>query len=251
MSNLFFEYYHIDEKEWEKIGREFKSRFPSLLIDIPIKIPEDIPEKIERMDKINELVLTLNNKICNLIESYTFLTYYFNLGIPDEEWSKSPGKNGSLIQYFPNFEEKHFYIHHFFNLWSEIFYIKFFSIVDIIFELLKRYYNINEKVKSKKKIASKFKKYNKDLSQFFTDKYNTKEYKKALEFRTKIVHSAPPYEISSTTEIEPKIEKEKTLFSVFPEDRKYIQSKEIKENIDKVVCLLYEVIEKLKYSLKF
>ncbi|HOK57096.1 MAG TPA: Cthe_2314 family HEPN domain-containing protein [bacterium] len=255
MKNLFFEYYKIDEEEWNKISKNSSQKFKKLFWKIPyekyqVLLDDDI-EKVYKKGKINELVKALMNKMGTLRISYIFLTYYYNLGIPDDKWCISPGKNGSSIQYFPDFEEKHFYIHYFFNFWAEVFYIKFFSIIDIICDLLNNYYEMGIKKETKgfrRKVIKNLKKENLELFKFLENIKNKREYKNAKEFRNRIIHSIPAYEISNQNEIK---KYENKIVEIKFGAGKYTKSSEIKENAEEVLILLKNIFEKLKENLNF
>jgi hypothetical protein len=64
------------------------------------------------------------------------LTYFYNQGIPDENWRQSPGSKGASVEYFPDFEEEHFLIKEWFDFYADTDYFKMFSFWDGIGHLL-------------------------------------------------------------------------------------------------------------------
>jgi len=72
----------------------------------------------------------------DVAKSYTLLTCFFEKGIPDEEWHISPSKSGASIEYFPHFEPMHFEIKDWFDYYSDTFYYKLFSALDMVGHLL-------------------------------------------------------------------------------------------------------------------
>ena len=57
--------------------------------------------------RLSELIREHNNKVGNLIMTYTLAYHYFSAGIPDDRWYQSPGKKGQSVQYMPDFSEEH------------------------------------------------------------------------------------------------------------------------------------------------
>ena len=83
-----------------------------------------------------EFLLQLHYRLMDVAKSYALLSCFFEKGIPDEEWHISPGKSGASIEYFPHFEPMHFEIKDWFDYFSDTFYYKFFSALDMAGHLL-------------------------------------------------------------------------------------------------------------------
>src|SRR4051812_48529276 len=45
----------------------------------------------------------LQNRLIQTRWSWVMTMFFFNKGIPDDEWYRSPGRGGAAIQYYPNF----------------------------------------------------------------------------------------------------------------------------------------------------
>lgn len=109
-----------------------------------------------------------NNRAFDLVNSYVMMMYYYNMGIPDEEWYISPGKNDESFQYFPHFEEEHFCYLYWFGFYMDTYYSKFFSLFDTIYHLLniKFEFNIENSIGFQKRIMKKLEAEDRDLFKF-------------------------------------------------------------------------------------
>jgi hypothetical protein len=241
MNKYFKKYYVVDEKKWEEISQSSLPKFEKLLWEQELKQIENKPidlmglitkkdeKEVRKIEKIKEIILTLNNKVGNLRLSYIFLAYYYSIGIPDKKWYEY--SESVTIKYFPNFGKEHFYLLYFFHFWVKVFYIEFFSICDSIWELLHQYYSIfgDPKEKFEKKMQKLKEKspslfnFLKEINQQYKD-----EYGKAETIRNQIVHGRPPYQMMSSLTIK-KVSDEEYILGL--EHEKYCTSKEIKENI--------------------
>jgi len=259
MNKYFKKYYVVDEKKWEEISQSSLPKFEKLLWEQELKQIENKPidlmglitkkdeKEVRKIEKIKEIILTLNNKVGNLRLSYIFLAYYYSIGIPDKKWYEY--SESVTIKYFPNFGKEHFYLLYFFHFWVKVFYIEFFSICDSIWELLHQYYSIfgDPKEKFEKKMQKLKEKspslfnFLKEINQQYKD-----EYGKAETIRNQIVHGRPPYQMMSSLTIK-KVSDEEYILGL--EHEKYCTSKEIKENIEKILVFLKEVFEEVKKEL--
>jgi hypothetical protein len=53
-----------------------------------------------------QIIHVLFNRMNLLIRNYTYTMFYYNQGIPDEVWYKSPGSKGQSVELFPDFKEE-------------------------------------------------------------------------------------------------------------------------------------------------
>src|SRR5689334_16106745 len=88
---------------------------------------------IERFTAAHQIifwVVHLQNRIAQTTWSHRLMMYYFNKGIPDEEWCISPGSEGQSIEYYPHFSDRDDDVKMMFDYYSDIFYYKLFSVWD-------------------------------------------------------------------------------------------------------------------------
>lgn len=84
----------------------------------------------------------LRARIDHTRKSYVFARFNFDLGIPDDPWFVSPGRDGRGTEFFPNFEEKHFWHKMQFDFYGDVFYYKWFSAFDTLGQILNLIYNL-------------------------------------------------------------------------------------------------------------
>ena len=92
------------QKDWERIYQQslcssFNAQLDPLLKSL--KLGDGI-NNLARSIELRELVWQLHYREVDVSKSYVLLCYYFEQGIPDDEWYKSPGENESSIQYYPH-----------------------------------------------------------------------------------------------------------------------------------------------------
>ncbi|MBM7623696.1 Cthe_2314 family HEPN domain-containing protein [Sporohalobacter salinus] len=183
-----------------------------------------------------------NNRIGEVKLSYIMAIYYYKMRIPDENWHISPGHIGQSVEYFPDFEEKHFCIKYFFDYYADIFYYKIFGVWDSIYHLINVFYCINIKgfeVEFKGKLMRKLKKHNIELYKYFQGLRENPVYKKANKIRNDLTHNFP------SNDVGPGVERSDRGYTVLKVGD-YITSKEFKENMDGIIELLWETIKKLE-----
>lgn len=106
---------------------------------------------------INSYGSLLVHRFKALLESYIMLSFYYQLGIPDNV----EDKNNSEI--FEKFEPHHFGNKEKFDYYSDVFYLKAFSCLEAIGHILKERYNLKVKKVEFKNIVRKMKNENPDL----------------------------------------------------------------------------------------
>jgi hypothetical protein len=99
------------------------------------------------------------------------LKYYYNLGIPDVPWEE----NGN---YFPRFDDQHWYNMEQFNYFADIFLIKWKSLSENIRDMVECIFEKNDETSSKL------------LTLLSDDRYSI-----AKDFRDDITHNDPPNSI--------------------------------------------------------
>ncbi|AGK54500.1 Cthe_2314 family HEPN domain-containing protein [Bacillus sp. 1NLA3E] len=140
-----------------------------------------------------------NNRVFDLVNNYVLLMFYFNKGIPDDEWYISPGKNGQSIEYFPHFEEKHYIYQYWFGFYMESYYTRFSGIFDAIYHLInvKYKFEIPEKLGFRKEVLQKLKNKDDCLYNFLNDIPNNNIYKEVSDLRNNIAHNFRSNQVDS------------------------------------------------------
>lgn len=189
-----------------------------------------------------------NNRAFDLINSYVMMMYYYHRGIPDEEWYISPGKNDESVQYFPHFGKEHFCYLYWFGFYMDIYYSKFFSLIDTIYHLfnIKFELNIQNSVGFQKRIMNKLETEDKELFEFLkSGKENNDVYKRVSEFRNDLLHNYRPNQIDSGMSYKKENGKIRISMSV----GNYTTTKEFVENIEESIDLMAFILDKVREKL--
>lgn len=187
----------------------------------------------------------LNNRLLSLNRNFGYAIYYYQKGIPDDEWFISPGKEGKSVQYFPHFKDKHYSNHFNFTYFVDVFFLQSFTLYETIGHLLfKKYgFKIAENKPSDQvsfnNAIYKLKKINQSLYRSLNKVKYSCDYQRGVKMRNNIAHNHPPHQIDSG------ISNYKGLvaFGV----GKYTTSNEIKEimiGLLKSIRKTFEVLEK-------
>ncbi|MBZ4667322.1 MAG: hypothetical protein PWP07_843 [Epulopiscium sp.] len=190
-----------------------------------------------------------NNRAFDLIVNYTLLKYYYDAGIPDEEWYKSPGENGKSVQYFPHFEKKHYGILYWFSFYVDSYYTRFEGLIDTIYHIINIKYRLGIKPSSEFRgnVLKKLKKKDKALFEYLNSLPDNPVYRQINEFRNNIVHNYRPNQIDSgfTRTINPDGSKIITM-SV----GNYTTSTEFLNNIKDSLDLLADITDVIRVKIK-
>ncbi|MCK6256829.1 hypothetical protein LCY76_09505 [Fictibacillus sp. KIGAM418] len=87
----------------------------------------------------------LGNRLLSVNRNFGYTMYYYYKGIPDDEWHKSPGKNGQSIEYYPHFEEQHHSNFYNFTYFVDTFFLKAYTLYETIGHLLFKLYDFKIK----------------------------------------------------------------------------------------------------------
>ena len=143
---------------------------------------------------LSEYVLQLHQRIDDTEKSYVMMSHFKSLGIPDDEWFISPGKSGCSVEYFPHFEEIHFEIKAWFDFYTDNFFYKAFSAMDMIaqiFNILEKT-DISESRVSFKRVTNKLKKYNPAIYSKLIAIVDSSTFRKAASIRNSSTHRFLP-----------------------------------------------------------
>ncbi|MYL65449.1 hypothetical protein GLW07_18990 [Bacillus hwajinpoensis] len=183
----------------------------------------------------------LNSRILSVNTSFAYAMNYYDRGIPDEEWFKSPGKKGKSVQFFPNFEDEHYSNQYNFNYFVDTFFLKAYTIFETIGHLLYKMYE-QEDYENRSNNFINFKgtiyKIKNDNKPLFVDLVKIKKsdkFKRGTDLRNDIAHNHPPYTISSGVNIKGR----NASYGIGD----YVTSSEIKEVMIKFLESIKETIE--------
>ena len=140
-----------------------------------------------------------NNRVFDLIVNYTLLKFYYDAGIPDEEWYKSPGNNGESIVYFPHFEKKHYGILYWFSFYVDSYYTRFEGLIDTVYHIINIKYKLDIIPSSgfRNSVLTKLEKKDKELFDYLKSLPDNPVFKQINRFRNNIVHNYRPNQIDS------------------------------------------------------
>lgn len=183
----------------------------------------------------------LQSRISDVWKSYVMLLFYYEMGIPDEEWSVA-GEDGG-IKYFPNFEKRHHDIKHQFDFYTDVFYYKLFSAWDTVGQLLFLIYDLKLASNQKVSFALAVRKLNDDhpaLHESLGGIMNHPEFIKARRLRNDITHNFLPNSLGSSV----RMPKENMMTGG---GASYTRAAEFKENVVNVLELFAETLESIKH----
>lgn len=149
--------------------------------------------------KLSYWLQEFNNRAFDLIANYTLLKSYYDAGIPDDEWYKSPGDNGLSIQYFPHFEEKHFGNLYWFGFYMDSYYTRFEGLIDAVYHVINSKYKfeIEPSLGFRNKVLKELKTADNDLYDYLMALPSNTVFIKVKDFRNNIVHNYRPNQIDS------------------------------------------------------
>ena len=239
---MLFKYFTLPNSEERN---EIRNKYPILN-----KLQILISPKINPRNPFDVLITDIESKHWSSVLyfklgevrlTYMVLKYYYDKGIPDDNWFESPGKNGMSMGFFPDFNDEHYYIHYFFNFYTDVFYHKIFSAWnDIIYHLINVVFKLNIKPGGgfnkaiKKGIETK----ELDLYNILNGTETDHIFEKARDFRNNMTHNHPPYRIDSGVK--------RAGNTVSLGKGNYIPSKEIMDNIDKLLELIVNALNEIK-----
>jgi len=227
------------EQDWDDIFGN--SLFPDILklVDNVKRSGKTYRDGFEFMRGIEtrEYYFQLRHRIADTAISYVFVVYFYNKGIPDKRWSISPGRGGSSVTYFPDFEDLHYEIKKWFDYYSDVFYYKLFSAIDIVGHILNNKQNLKIK-KSKVSFSKSLKKLqgiNDELLTTLNTIKQNQDFKTANNIRNDITHNYLPSSVGFSVTID---EKQGSVG-----ERAYITSSEIINNIKSILQLFKQILD--------
>lgn len=221
------------DQNWDEIAKTYPSENLEFSEDSfkYLGDPSDVLEQISAEFEIPVLVLHLKNRLAQVRWSYVMSIFYFNKGIPDDEWFSSPGRAGESIEYFPHFSEEDWKPKSLFDYFSDAFYHKLFSAWDTIGHLLNDIYGLKLKKPSFRGAVQKLQQVHQSLSAAINQIMESPDFQQMRKLRHAITHNYLPGHPGSN--VARKSEKELT-FGVGT----YIPSQVIKANMEIALDLL-------------
>ncbi|CAI8920756.1 Cthe_2314 family HEPN domain-containing protein [Priestia megaterium] len=166
-------------------------------------------------------LMEYNNRVFDLTNTYAMLMFYYNKGIPDEEWCTS-SKEGTGTVYFPHFEEEHTAYHYWFGFYSESYYTRFFGLIDMFYHLANIKYDLNAKknMKFRDNVLNGLRNEGKestrelrlDLNRKLKNFMNDSVFKATNKFRKDITHNFRPNQVSSPVKEVKRFEEEVYIY---------------------------------------
>lgn len=229
----------LSEEEWNKILGA--SLFPDILklIDVLKDTGKPYEDHFAFFLGIetSEYFFQLQHRIADAGISYMFMMHFYNKGIPDKHWFISPGRSGSSVEYFPDFEDKHHEIKRWFDYYSDVFYYKLFSALDIIGHILNNTQGLKipkDKVSFARSLE-KLKGVNGGLYSNLNDIREDQVFKKASKIRNDITHNYLPSSVGFSV----TVDKRKGSLG----QRSYITSQEIINNVNPMLQLFKMILD--------
>lgn len=138
-----------------------------------------------------------NSRVTDLINTYALMSFYYQKGIPDENWTSYPSPNRKIQ--FPDFKEEHYNYLYWFSFYLESYYTRFFGIIDTLYHLVNVKYELSISPKSgfNGEVVKEIKKTDKDLGQKLRKKTLLKDrvFEQADKYRNNLTHNYRPHQI--------------------------------------------------------
>lgn len=184
------------KEEWNTIAQLFPPKQLSINIeDFNIDVKGDNFDAFIRHFTTLPWVLLLTRKLNETYRSFIISMYFFKKGIPDDEWFII-NENGS-ITYYPHFNDHMHRIKSQFDYYSDNFYHKYFSALDIIGHILNEMLKLNLKISAVTfdKALKGAKSVKPILCELIEKEKSKKEFKVARQCRDNFTHKFSPCDI--------------------------------------------------------
>jgi hypothetical protein len=182
---------HPSKKEWRRIAATFPVKqlnvWPNDFRRRETSISE--PRDLFVIHETMNWEIHLQHRIRDTWRSYVLLNFFYDMGIPDKEWSIED-ENGT--RYFPHFDKIHYEIKDQFDFYTDVFYYKIFSAWDTLGQILCLVYQLTLQPKQKPSFAlamAKLKDVDRNLFDSLDQIRNDPEFIKAKEFRNNTTHN--------------------------------------------------------------
>jgi hypothetical protein len=230
------------ERDWERIYQHSPcSQFLAQLMLLLESLESGQDKGFFPSIGLDELVWQLHYREVDISKSFVLASYFFEKGIPDDEWLQSAEDSEKGFPFFPNFKEEHFIIKNWFDYYSDNFYYKLFSAWDTIAHILNSYFDLGLEVKRLHfpNAVLALKQINLELFEKLDNILNSPPYKKAKSLRNDVTHNYLPN--SRGVVVTTKLSENKVMIDI--RAREYITSKEIMKNISETLELFQETVK--------
>lgn len=195
-----FKYFTGLENELdEKYGNENPIDFEGL--EKPIfKIEFNDIQAITQNIHIQHLERVFLNKTNLLHLNFSWAMFYYERGIPDEEWYKSPGDGGQSIEYFSKFSKDiHWENYYNYSYFTTYFFHEAFSALELLGHILNEIFRLNlqDRAINFNTSLNKIKNENEKLYMEIENIKSKSNYKELVDIRHNMVHNTSPIIISS------------------------------------------------------
>lgn len=230
------------KEEWNEIATTFPvGKLQVNVNDFQSSVSQSIaPRHIFKEIETMHWARHLQHRIADVWTSYIMVMFYYNMGIPDDEWSVAGERGG--IKYFPHFEARHYDIKAQFDYYTDIFYYKMFSVLDTIGHLLFVMYELELKGKERPSFASavnKLKDIRPNLHNGLSSIMKQPDFTIARRFRNDITHNFQPNTLGSSVRL---VNKNMITFG----GADYVPSSAFKENVFQSLHLIVKILEIIK-----
>lgn len=129
--------------------------------------------------------------------SFILASFYFEKGIPDDEWHKSTDTG---IKYFPNFDDSHNRLKFGFEYYGDVYFYKAFSVLDTMAHILTLMYGLKWGAKERMYFSTAYPKLEPIKPELFAKLksiIDTDEYRKVNRLRNDSTHNYSPGHVNS------------------------------------------------------
>lgn len=236
MASKFFNFPSADD--WNQIYDDSELEKIHKHLDISQRT-QDCDEKsfVDHVE-INVLCHELIRRFYHMERSYIFSRFYYENGIPDDEWHLSPGTNGESVEYYPHFTKDDHLNKSWFDFYVDVFYFKIFSMYDVLAHIVnvafilgfqKRNTSMNQN------LISKLKGIDAPLSSSLSALLDSPEFIRAKEIRNDISHNYLPHSVGMSVT--------RNGGTITVGIKSYIKSREIIKNMNEIQSILCEMIK--------
>src|SRR6185503_12329266 len=235
---------HPSNKEWKRIATTFPDKQLQVKVSdfhrkgTPITSLSG-PRDLFVVHETKNWARHLRHRIWDIEKSYVLLNFFYEMGIPDHEWSIEDEKGTT---YFPHFDKAHHEIKDQFDFYTDVFYYKIFSAWDTLGQILCLVYRLSLPSKQKPSFASAMQ----ALKAVDRGLYNSlqvirtdPEFDKAKKFRNDITHNFLSNALGSDVRLP---DENMVTFG----GRTYIPSTVFKDNVFQTLHLFAKSLEVIK-----
>jgi hypothetical protein len=179
------------EAEW----RELVNAFPYEKLEVSTDLfpytahPQGSVESFAATQDIFVWTVHLQNRLAQTRWSHSMFMYYFNKGIPDEEWMISPGRKGQSAEFYPHFQKRDHFVKGLFDYYADVFYYKLFSAWDNLGHLLNVQHDLSIQRVTFHKAVDALKDVDVSLHDSLKAIRNCEDFKRMQTFRHSVTHN--------------------------------------------------------------